>query len=126
MAQLQITVVEAKNLTQKDTLSENDAFIQIYLDEKHSKQKTKVKQDSNNPIWNESFVFNHLHGQNTLHLDIYDEDAIKDEKIGSVIIDLHHLYDKGHIDNWFDIEEKHGKKSHGQIHLILHYEKLKI
>ncbi|CAF4347533.1 unnamed protein product, partial [Rotaria magnacalcarata] len=64
MAQLQVTVVEAKNLTQKDTLSENDAFIQIYLDEKHSKQKTTVKQDSNNPIWNESFVFNHLHGQN--------------------------------------------------------------
>ena len=56
MAQLQVTVVEAKHLTQKDTLSENDAFIQIYLDEKNSKQKSKVKQDSNNPIWNESFV----------------------------------------------------------------------
>jgi Ca2+-dependent lipid-binding protein len=55
MAQLQITVIEGRNLKQKDTFSENDAYVQIYLDDKNRKQKTKTKQNSNNPIWNETF-----------------------------------------------------------------------
>ena len=87
-----------------------------------------------------SIFSNHLYGQDTLHLDIYDKDTIKDEKIGSVQIDLHQLYLKGcssyprlevlfnfliffvgHIDDWFDILD-----TQGQIHLVLHYEKLEI
>ncbi|CAF1396618.1 unnamed protein product [Rotaria sp. Silwood1] len=126
MAQLQVNVIEGKNLKQKDRFSGNDAFIEIYLDNIHQKQKTKVKQNSNNPIWNESFVFNHLQDQHILHINIYDEDTIKNEKIGSLQIDLHRLYDNGHIDDWFNIEDKHGIQSQGQIHLSLHYEKLKI
>ncbi len=56
MAQLQVTVVEARNLKQKDTFSENDAYVQMYLDDKKQKQKSKTKQNSNNPTWNQSFV----------------------------------------------------------------------
>lgn len=40
---------------------------------------------------------NHLTGQDTLQVHIYDEDQIKDEKIGSVIIDLHQLYELGQL-----------------------------
>jgi len=36
-----------------------------------------------------------LRGQDTLHIDVYDEDSLKDEKIGSLKIDLRDLYDKG-------------------------------
>lgn len=56
MAQLQITLVEARNLKQKDTMSENDAYVQIYLDDKKLKQKSKTIQNSNNPVWNQIFV----------------------------------------------------------------------
>jgi Ca2+-dependent lipid-binding protein len=38
---------------------------------------------------------NHLHGQDILHIDIYDEDFIFDDKIGSVEINLQELYLKG-------------------------------
>ncbi len=38
---------------------------------------------------------NHLSGQDILHVDVYDEDSVKNEKIGSVKIDLHQLYEKG-------------------------------
>ncbi len=37
---------------------------------------------------------NHLYGQNILHVDVYDEDSVKNEKIGSIQIDLHELYEK--------------------------------
>ncbi len=69
---------------------------------------------------------NHLTGQDDLHIDVYDEDSVKDEKIGSIKIDLRDLYQKGHIDNWYKIPAKLGLTSHGEIHLILDYEHLKI
>jgi Ca2+-dependent lipid-binding protein len=56
MAQLQVTVIEAKNLKRKDTFSENDPFVELYLDDKHFKQKTKTKQNSKTPQWNQAFV----------------------------------------------------------------------
>lgn len=56
MAQLQITVLEGRNLKKKDTISENDPFVEIYFDEKHSKQKTQTKQNCKNPRWNEILV----------------------------------------------------------------------
>lgn len=56
MGQLEVFVIEGRNLTQKDEFSENDAFIKIYLDDKNQTQKTKVIHNSNNPIWNQSFV----------------------------------------------------------------------
>ncbi|CAF3810728.1 unnamed protein product [Rotaria magnacalcarata] len=125
MAQLQVTVVEAKNLKKKDTLSENDPFVEIYLDDSNYKQKTKAKKNAKNPKWNQSFVFNHLYGQDILHVEVYDEDSVKNDKIGSVQIDLHELYQKGHIDQWFELKGKLGLKSHGQIHLDLYFERLK-
>jgi Ca2+-dependent lipid-binding protein len=38
---------------------------------------------------------NHLKGQDTLHIDIYDEDTVEDEIIGSIQIDLLDLYQRG-------------------------------
>ena len=72
------------------------------------------------------FFSNHLTGQDQLHVDVYDQDSIKDDLIGSVTIDLRDLYSKGHLDRWFDILGKHHSSSHGQIHLILDYQRLQI
>lgn len=157
MAQLQITVLEGRNLKKKDTISENDPFVEIYLNEKYLKQKTQTKRNCKNPHWNEVLVLyvefirnigkeyflfrNHLNGQDLLHVDVYDEDSVKDERIGSVRIDLHELYEKGsidskrrfirmifigHIDEWFELTGKSNLHSHGQIHLILDYQPLKV
>ena len=37
---------------------------------------------------------NHIKGQDILHVDVYDEDLIFDDKIGSVKINLQELYAK--------------------------------
>ena len=67
---------------------------------------------------------NHLVGQDILHVDVYDEDSVKDEKIGSIQIDLNDLYTRGHIDDWFELTGRFNLTSHGQIHLILDFERL--
>jgi Ca2+-dependent lipid-binding protein len=38
---------------------------------------------------------NHLKGQDTLHIDVYDKDTFVNDKIGSLQIDLQDLYVKG-------------------------------
>ena len=162
MAQLQVTVVEARNLKKKDTLSENDPFVQLYLDDKRHSQKTKTKQDAKTPQWNQTFILsvfflifffsrcfsrrfsNHLHGQDTLHVEVYDEDSVRNEKIGSIGINLNDLYEKGslfscprweschfssfpgHLDQWYELSGKFSLRSQGQIHLILDFERLKV
>jgi Ca2+-dependent lipid-binding protein len=56
MAQLQVAVIEGRNFEKKDFFSENDAYVQIYLDDKKQKQKTKVKNNRKNPQWNQTIV----------------------------------------------------------------------
>ena len=56
MAQLQVTVVEAKDLKKKDRFSDNDPFVELYLDDTSLKQKTTTKHNSKHPKWNQSFV----------------------------------------------------------------------
>ena len=33
---------------------------------------------------------------------------------------------KGYLDQWFNIPDRHGNDSNGEIHLILRYDKLKV
>lgn len=56
MAQIQVIVVEGRNLKKKDLFSDNDPFVELYLDEKSVKQKTKVERNSKTPQWNETFI----------------------------------------------------------------------
>jgi Ca2+-dependent lipid-binding protein len=52
---LQVTVVEARNLKDQDTLGQNDTYIELYLD-KDYKQRTSTIKDTNSPAWNETFT----------------------------------------------------------------------
>jgi hypothetical protein len=54
MDRLEVTVVAAKNLLQKNKLKKNNCFIRIYLG--NQKQKTKTIENSNDPEWKEVFV----------------------------------------------------------------------
>ena len=52
---LQVTVVEARNLKDEDTLGQNDAYVELYFD-KDYKQRTTTIKDTNSPTWNETFT----------------------------------------------------------------------
>ncbi len=38
---------------------------------------------------------NHFKGQDTLYVNVYDEDTLQNDEIGSFTIDLKDLYEKG-------------------------------
>jgi Ca2+-dependent lipid-binding protein len=60
---LQVTVVEARDLREKDPNKKNSSFVQIYLVNKtHQKLKTKIIEKSNEPKWNDEFFLYVLFG----------------------------------------------------------------
>ncbi|CAF2364148.1 unnamed protein product [Rotaria sp. Silwood2] len=116
---LQVMVVEGRNLKDKDTFGQNDAYIELYLD-KDYKQRTSTIKDTNSPTWNETFNFNLLKGQDHLHVKVYDEDVVGKDSIGSAKISLKKIQQAGgHLDEWVKLPAHLGLGSHGEIHLIL-------
>jgi Ca2+-dependent lipid-binding protein len=51
---LQVTVVEGRNLKDKDAMGQNDTYIELYMDKQY-KQRTSTIGDTNSPTWNETF-----------------------------------------------------------------------
>ncbi len=56
MAQIDVTIIEARNLKKMDLLSESDGFVEIYLNRKSEKYRTKVIYNCQNPQWNETVI----------------------------------------------------------------------
>ncbi|CAF0852488.1 unnamed protein product [Rotaria sp. Silwood1] len=116
---LQVTVVEARNLKDQDTLGQNDAYIELYLD-KDYKQRTTTIKDTNSPTWNETFTFNLQKGEDTLHIKVYDDDVVGKDSIGSAKVSLKKVQQAGgQLNDWIKLPAHLGLGSHGEVHLIL-------
>ncbi|UJR23535.1 hypothetical protein I4U23_026525 [Adineta vaga] len=119
MSRVQVTVVEGRNLKDQDAFGQNDAYVELYFD-KDYKQRTTTIKDTNPPTWNETFNFNLQKGDDTLHLKVYDDDAVGKDSIGSAKISLKKVQQAGgRLDEWVKLPAHLGLGSHGEVHLIL-------
>mmetsp|Transcript_41896 Transcript_41896/g.51573 ORF Transcript_41896/g.51573 Transcript_41896/m.51573 type:complete len:251 (-) Transcript_41896:111-863(-) len=91
---LKVTVFKATNVDNKDGPNEeSDPFVEISINNGKQKKRTKVKKNTKNPEWNETFEFDIKDAvKDKIYFDVYDKDLItKNEKIGTVafkIIDI--------------------------------------
>ncbi|KAG8008567.1 Perforin-1 [Nibea albiflora] len=65
-----------------DTFTETDCYVQLFYDS-GSARMTSVKDDDNNPSWNEGFVYPEAEQGRTLRVEVFDKDPIYDDKLGS-------------------------------------------
>ncbi|KAJ3112028.1 hypothetical protein HDU96_005031 [Phlyctochytrium bullatum] len=93
MGIVEVVVLRAKDLNRKDTFTNNDAFVDIWLDDKAYKQKTKTVQSST-PEWNQTFTFNYDRSH-TLHFHVLDKDIADTDGIGAASFDFKHLVGTG-------------------------------
>ncbi|KAJ3050145.1 hypothetical protein HK097_008870 [Rhizophlyctis rosea] len=87
MSRLEVRLLEARNLKDEDTIGQNDAYIELWLDEDY-KQRSSVVNNSNNPTWNETFTLQVIGGKHKLHLKAIDQDVGDKDKIGEGSIDV--------------------------------------
>ncbi|CAF1126562.1 unnamed protein product [Adineta steineri] len=123
---LQVTIVEGRNLKDKDIVGKDDAYVELYLD-KDYKQRTTTAKDTNNPAWNQTFTFQLRKHQDELHLHVYDDDVVGRDSIGSKTINLKkHVFGKGVYDAWVKLPAHLGLGSHGEVHVIIQHSVNKI
>ena len=98
---LKITIHRAESLENKDMRGKSDPYVAVYYN--NQKQKTKVCQDTLEPYWNESFMFDvKKNGDSQVTFKVKDKDKIKDETMGKIVIDLRKICAAGEMTDVWD------------------------
>ncbi|CAD6222848.1 unnamed protein product [Miscanthus lutarioriparius] len=125
---LEVKLVEARDLKNKDLVGKSDPFAVLYIRPLREKtKKSKTINNDLNPIWNEHYEFV-VEDISTQHLTvkIYDDEGLQaSEIIGCARVDLADLQPGKVKDLWLDLvkdlEIQRDKKPRGQVHLELLY-----
>lgn len=125
---LEVKLVQAKGLTNKDIIGKSDPFAVLYIRPLRDKmKKSRTINNDLNPIWNEHFEFV-VEDASTQHLvvKIYDDEGVQNaEFIGCAHIRLKDLQPGKVKDVWLklvkDLEIQRDKKDRGQVHLEFLY-----
>lgn len=125
---LEVKLVQAKELTNKDLIGKSDPFAVLYVRPLRDRmKKSKIINNDLNPIWNEHFEFV-VEDPLTQHLvvKIYDDEGLQSaELIGCAQIGLNELEPGKVKDIWLklvkDLEIQRDQKNRGQVHLEVLY-----
>eukprot|EP00262_Sarcandra_glabra_P017682 TRINITY_DN6143_c0_g1_i1.p1 TRINITY_DN6143_c0_g1~~TRINITY_DN6143_c0_g1_i1.p1 ORF type:complete len:568 (-),score=106.91 TRINITY_DN6143_c0_g1_i1:214-1917(-) len=125
---LEVKLVQAKDLTNKDIIGKSDPFAVLYIRPLRDRMKTsKTINNQLNPVWNEHFEFI-VEDASTQHLvvKIYDDEGVQaSELIGCAQLPLKDLEPGKVKDVWLklvkDLEIQRDKKYRGQVHVELLY-----
>ncbi|KAK3123190.1 hypothetical protein QOZ80_8AG0625840 [Eleusine coracana subsp. coracana] len=125
---LEVKLVEARDLKNKDLVGKSDPFAVLYIRPLREKtKKSKTINNDLNPIWNEHYEFV-VEDISTQHLTvkIYDDEGLQaSEIIGCSRVSLADLQPGKVKDLWLDLvkdlEILRDKKPRGQVHVELLY-----
>ena len=129
MGQLDVKLVEARDLLNLDLIGKSDPFAILYVRPIPTRMvKSRTKRSSLNPIWNESFalVVEDL-GSQKLVVSIMDEEELQQSRLlGQAVLPLTQLEAGQLSDCWLplckDIEDPSAdSKQRGQVHLEVLY-----
>lgn len=125
---LEVKLVQAKELTNKDLIGKSDPYAELYVRPLRDRMKTsKTINNDLNPIWNEHFEFI-VEDASTQHLvvKVFDNEGVQaSELLGCAQIQLSELQPGKVKDVWLklvkDLEVHRDNKNRGQVHLELLY-----
>ncbi|XP_068344653.1 synaptotagmin-5-like [Pyrus communis] len=125
---LEVKLVQAKELTNKDVVGKSDPFARLYIRPLPNRMKrSKTINNDLNPIWNEHFEFI-VEDESTQHLvvKVYDDEGFQaSELIGCAQVQLSELQPGKVKDVWLklvkSLDVQRDNKNRGQVHLELLY-----
>ena len=123
---LYITIFEAKDLDSCGLTGECNSFVQITF--QGNVQKTSMKKNDYNPIWDENFKFkiNNLENEEKIKFEVLCNTLFGEKSLGSITINLNNLIDQDEIEKLFDLNPGKGKlrmKLMCILNLVNHYQK---
>ncbi|GLT85305.1 hypothetical protein SLE2022_034970 [Rubroshorea leprosula] len=102
---ISVTVIAAENLPVVDFMGKADPYVVLVMKKSGTKVKTRVVNDTLNPVWNQTFDFvveDALHEM--LILEVWDHDTFKKEKIGKCIMTLTRVLIEGEVQDNFSLD----------------------
>ncbi|KAK6925260.1 C2 domain [Dillenia turbinata] len=100
---LHITIVEGKDLVVKDKSGKCDPYVKMQYGE--VSQRTSTVKNATNPVWNQKFEFDEVHGGEYLKIKCYSEEYFGDDNIGSARVNLEGLVEGSLRDVWIPLEK---------------------
>ncbi|KAI8075881.1 C2 domain-containing protein [Gilbertella persicaria] len=119
---LTVTIIEARNLKKEDLGGHNDSYVELWLDEDY-KQRSETVQNTENPVWNQTFTFNIEEGssKHKLYIKVLDKDLVDADKIGSTHLDVAPAFKGEVLDTWVKLPAMLGLSSHGEVHIAAEF-----
>ena len=118
--QLNIRIIEAKDIAKMDTFGKTDAYCQFGLNNKIT-YKTKIIDNCMTPKWNEEFSFPVSNPvSDSFHLIMKDHDIAMHDLIAVLDISLSSLPIGVVVDHWYPHQPVDKVPKGGLIHLLLH------
>jgi len=112
-----LTVHEGRNLPAGDIDGRSDPYAQVCLE--LQKVKTKYKDATLNPVWEESFALTVTKHNSPLIVEIFDKDIARDDSLGRFEVNLHEYKDKPATDKWFPVHTPSGQK--GEVRMTIRF-----
>ncbi|KAJ4878870.1 Synaptotagmin-5 [Raphanus sativus] len=102
---LSVTVISAEEIPIQDMMGKADPYVVLSMKKSGAKSKTRVVNDSLDPVWNQTFDFvveDGLHDM--LVLEVWDHDTFGKDYIGRCILTLTRVIMEEEYKDWFTLE----------------------
>lgn len=113
-SKLFVTVIEANDLLCDSFISESSPSVTLSF--QNEVKETKIKKNTTNPEWYESFKFPITSSEGALRLEVFDNSLMGKKSIGFLSMDLTDLMDQKKRLQWFDLYNKNHTNC-GKIYL---------
>ncbi|KAF8937575.1 hypothetical protein BGZ47_008953 [Haplosporangium gracile] len=118
--QLYVRLNSASGLRDKDLFGKSDPYFEVWLD-KDYKARSKDNRGLN-PVYNQTFCFYVMSGQNKLYIRAVDKDTFRDDKIGDTSISLDQVMNTGHVGPQdYTLPKWFGLRSNGVVNLQMQF-----
>ncbi|VFQ60736.1 unnamed protein product [Cuscuta campestris] len=102
---LTVTVISAEELPVTDLSGKSDPFVVITMKKSEHKSKTRVLNNTLNPVWNQTFDIIVEDGlRDLLILEVWDHDTFGKDKIGRCIMTLTRVIMEGEYTDSFEVD----------------------
>jgi hypothetical protein len=114
---LKIMILEATDVPKMDLMSKSDPYLEFWLENDVSRNRTKTLENTLTPQWMETTEFILTNLNETLHLRLMDENVGKDKEISSGSYNFSQLQVGVPKEEWIEMNSS-TKKMGGKVNVI--------
>ena len=116
---MKIRPLDAFLVEDADFLGKADPYVKVTVGKQEAKTSV-CKGAGKTPTWKEELAFN-VTNEDTIRLEIWDDDVVKDDFLGKLKIPMKDVIGKGIIEQNFVLKSRILGREIGSIHLRIEY-----